>query len=181
MCCGDSFCGCHGRHGQWILSALAVQNVHYSKEIELHWMINYWVFCINSSKGLYTKTLRTVVDMRDCYYLATEELGCKECGGRYQCWDQRWVLQWQLTVINVGLCCSILNQLTESRLGLFPAILTRKYACDVAVVSLLRGRTLGNSPTALRNAIMEVHSEEWMRKQLRYLDDWQRYRWVYGL
>ena len=79
-------------------------------------------------------------------------------------------------MINVGLYCSILNQLTESRLGLFPAILTRKYACDVAVVSLLRGRTLGNSPTALRNAIMEVHSEEWMRKQLRYLDDWQRYR-----
>ena len=61
-------------------------------------------------------------------------------------------------------------------MALFPAILTHKYACDVAVVSLLRGRTLGNSPTALRNAILEIHSEEWMRKQLRYLDDWQRYR-----
>ena len=35
------------------------------------------------------KTLRIVVDLRDCYYLATEELGCKECGRNFQCWDQR--------------------------------------------------------------------------------------------
>ena len=84
--------------------------------------------------------------------------------------------QRQVTIIEADLYCSILNQLTESRLALFPAILTRKCTCDVAVVSLLRGRTLGNSPTALRNAILEIHSEEWMRKQLRYLDDWRRYR-----
>lgn len=70
----------------------------------------------------------------------------------------------------------ILSQLTESRLALFPAILTCKCACDMAVVSLLRGRTLGNSPTALWNAILEIHSKEWMRKQLKYLDNWQRYR-----
>ena len=74
------------------------------------------------------------------------------------------------------LCHSILSQLTESRLALFPAILTYKCACDVAVVSILRGRTRGNSPNALRNQVLEIHSEEWMRNQLRYLDDWRRYR-----
>ena len=84
-----------------------------------------------------------------------------------------------MTIIAADLYYSILNQLTDSRLALFPAILTCKCACDVAVVSLLRGRTLGNSPTALRNAILEIHSKDWMQKQLRYLDDWQRYRSVY--
>ena len=73
---------------------------------------------------------------------------------------------------------SILSQLTESRLAQFPAILTRKCACDMAVVSLLRGQTSGNSPSALRNALQEIHSEEWMRKQVMYCDDWQRYRGV---
>ena len=64
----------------------------------------------------------------------------------------------------------VLNQLTESRQAFFSVILAQKYACDVAVVSLLRSQTLGNSPTVLRNAVVEIHSEEWMRKQLRHLD-----------
>ena len=38
----------------------------------------------------------------------------------------------------------------------FPALLTRKYAADRSVVSLLRSRTLGNTPTAIRNNILEV-------------------------
>ena len=41
-------------------------------------------------------------------------------------------------------------------MALFPAILTHKHACDVAVVSLLRSRTLGNSPAALCNAVLEI-------------------------
>ena len=66
------------------------------------------------------------------------------------------------------LCYSILSQLTESRLALFPAILTRKCACDMAIVSLLRGWTRDNSPSALWNQALEIHSKEWMRiKQLR--------------
>ena len=73
----------------------------------------------------------------------------------------------------------ILSQLIESRLALFPVILTQKCTCDMAVVSFLRGWTRGNSPSALQNAILEIHSEEWMRKQLRYIDDWRWYRWVY--
>jgi hypothetical protein len=59
---------------------------------------------------------------------------------------------------------------------LFPVVLTLKYACDIAVITLLRGRTLGNSPTAFRNNLLEVHSEEWLRRQLCYLQDCQRHR-----
>lgn len=58
----------------------------------------------------------------------------------------------------------------------FPVIMTKKYACDKAVVSLLRSRTLGNSPTALRNTLLELHSEEWVKKQLAFLEDCQRHK-----
>ena len=37
----------------------------------------------NSSKGLYKKSQRIVVDLRDSYYLATEELGCSNCGASF--------------------------------------------------------------------------------------------------
>ena len=39
----------------------------------------------------------------------------------------------------------MLQQLTVDVRSCFPAVLTRKYGCDVAVVGLLRARTLGNS------------------------------------
>ena len=72
----------------------------------------------------------------------------------------------------------MLQQLTVDVRSRFPAVLTRKYGCDVAVVGLLRARTLGNSPTALCHNLHEVHSEEWMRKQLSYLGDCERHRYV---
>ena len=53
----------------------------------------------------------------------------------------------------------------------FPAVLTHKYACDEAVVSLLRARTLGNSSSALLNNLHELQSEDCLRRQLRYLSD----------
>ena len=71
---------------------------------------------------------------------------------------------------------SLLEQLPESQLSLFPAILTRMLGCDKGVISLLRSRTLGNSATALRSSIFEIHCEEWLRKQLRYYDDCIKYR-----
>lgn len=43
----------------------------------------------------------------------------------------------------------------------------------MVVVSLLMVGCLV-APTALRNAILEICSVEWVRKQFRYLDDWQR-------
>ena len=52
--------------------------------------------------------------------------------------------------------------------------MTRKYACDQSVIALLHSHTLGNSPTALRNTLHEIHSEEWLRNQLAYLTRCQR-------
>ena len=72
--------------------------------------------------------------------------------------------------------CRMLDQLAEGVRAHFPVVLTRKYACDISVLSLLRGRTLGNSPTALRNMLLEVHSEVWIKKQLLYLQDCKRHR-----
>ena len=70
----------------------------------------------------------------------------------------------------------MLSQLPDGVRAHFPIILTRKYACDRAVIGLLRSRTLGNSSTALRNNLQEVHTEEWLRKQLCYLTDCERHR-----
>ena len=88
------------------------------------------------------------------------------------------ILSNQLIVINCIITSHsiLLKQLPESQLSLFPAILTRMLGCDKAVISLLRSRTLGNSATALRSSIFEIHSEEWLRKQLRYYDDCIKYR-----
>ena len=72
----------------------------------------------------------------------------------------------------------MLNQLTSDVCAWFPAVLTYKCACDQAVVTLFRARTLGNSSTALRNNILEVHSEEWLKKQLSYLGDCHRHKYV---
>ena len=95
------------------------------------------------------------------YYLAGEYMECSVCYGTFISWDNR-----------------MLQQLTVDVRSRFPAVLTRKYGCDVAVVGLLRARTLGNSPTALCHNLHEVHSEEWMRKQLSYLGDCERHRYV---
>lgn len=102
-----------------------------------------------------------MIDLRDVYYLAGEHMECSTCKGSFISWDTR-----------------MLTQLTTDVRSRFPAVLTRKYACDVAVVTLLRARTLGNSPTALCHNLQEVHSEQWMRKQLSYLGDCERHRYV---
>ena len=86
-------------------------------------------------------------------------MSCKVCEGTFVSWDHR-----------------MLEQLTDGVKAHFPVILTRKYACDQAVVTLLRARTLGNSPSALQHNLQEVHSEEWLRKQLCYLSDCERHR-----
>ena len=85
---------------------------------------------------------------------------CNVCNGTFISWDSR-----------------MLQQLTVDVRSHFPALLTRNYGCDMAVVGLLRVRTLGNSPTALCHNLHEVHSEEWMRKQLSYLGDCERHRY----
>ena len=68
----------------------------------------------------------------------------------------------------------VMLQLPDCVRARFPAILTYKCACDMALASLLRARTMGNSPTALRMNFLEVYSEEWFKKQLMYLGDCAR-------
>ena len=77
----------------------------------------------------------------------------------------------------------IMSQLIDSVPVQFPVILsmTQKYVCDVAVISLLRSRPLGNSPTALRNSIREVHSEQWLKKVMAYLSCYRRHRYVLNM
>ena len=101
------------------------------------------------------------MDIKDYYYVAGEYMDCHTGGCNSTCisWDQR-----------------IISQLPDSARARFPAILTYKCACDMALVSLMRARTMGNrlSPTALRMNVLEVHSEEWLKKQLMYLGDCAR-------
>ena len=50
----------------------------------------------------------------------------------------------------------MVSQLVDGVRARFPVVLTRKYACDRSIMSLLRARTLGNSTSALRNNLLEV-------------------------
>ncbi|XP_065905191.1 uncharacterized protein [Dysidea avara] len=113
-----------------------------------------------TSKGVYKKTIRSVVDYTNHYYLTTEELQCnnKPCEKTFLGWDER-----------------LLSQLSTRRISQFPAILTKKRACDVSVVACLRDRTLGNSSTALYNRVQEQHTEEWMKRAVMYYADCEEY------
>ena len=110
------------------------------------------------SKGLYNR-VRLVLDVKNQYYMAGEYMDCRRCSGTFISWDHR-----------------MLSQLSDRVRARFPVVLTRKYACDRAVVSLLHSRTLGNSPTALRNTVHELHSKEWLRSHLDYLGNCERHR-----
>ncbi|KAK2190169.1 hypothetical protein NP493_87g02040 [Ridgeia piscesae] len=80
---------------------------------------------LSRSKGLYNR-VRRVVNVTDIYYLAAEYMDCRSSRGTFVAWDLR-----------------ILDQLPEGVRACFPVVLT--YACDWAVLSSLRARTLGNS------------------------------------
>ena len=110
------------------------------------------------SKGLYNR-VRLVLDVVEYYYLGSEYMDCNTCKGTYIAWDSR-----------------MLSQLTDEIRGLFPVILTYKYATDQSVVGLLRSRTLGNSPSALQNNIQEMHTKLWLKRQMLYLSDCDRHK-----
>ena len=110
------------------------------------------------SKGLYNH-IQLVMDVKDYYYLVAEYMDCRACSGTFISGDQR-----------------MLSQLADGVRARFPVQMTRKYACDESVIAVLRSCTLGNSPTALRNTLHELHSEEWLRRQLDYLSCCQRHR-----
>ncbi|XP_019729959.1 uncharacterized protein LOC109518521 [Hippocampus comes] len=101
--------------------------------------------------GLY-KTVRRVLNVRGWYFMGTECLECLKCHRKYSAWEE-----------------NIRKQLHISKQLMFPAVLTYKLACDKAVISLMRTRSLGNSATQLRQVLMEIHSEEWLARCTGYL------------
>ena len=111
------------------------------------------------------------MDLKGFYYLAAEYMDCNYCSKTYTAYDDRWANNAYKIMFACILNARILEQLTDNIRVQFPVVLTCKYACDVAVISLLRSRTLGNSPTALRNSILEVHSEQLLEKSLSYMSD----------
>ena len=82
-------------------------------------------------QGVYNRVC-LVLDTKDFYYLAGEYIECG-CGGTFISWDR-----------------CLLAQLTDGARTLFPAVLTRKYTCDRAVVAMMRPRTLGKSLFKMR-------------------------------
>ena len=116
------------------------------------WAIN--LVCVRccqalQSKGAYNK-VRVVINVKDCYYLAEEYMYSSNtnCTCTYISWDKR-----------------ILDQLPDGVRARFPVVLMYKYACNRAVVSLLCARTLGNSPTALRQNIFKVYTQRGVARE----------------
>lgn len=105
------------------------------------------------------KTVKLVLDVSSYYYLATEYLDCNGCRTSFAAWDSR-----------------LLSQLPGRYLSEFPVVQTYRSACHHTVMEMLRGRTLGNSSTALQQRIHELHSECHLRSCLSYLDDCRRYK-----
>ncbi|KAM9341602.1 uncharacterized protein ABDE67_015265 [Symphorus nematophorus] len=101
--------------------------------------------------GLY-KTIRRVLDMNVLYFMGTEYLECCSCHRKYAAWAQ-----------------DILGQLDLAHQESFPAVLTYKLSCDKVVIGQMKERTLGNSATRLRTALVEQHTREWMSRSMRYL------------
>ncbi|XP_061878173.1 uncharacterized protein LOC133630604 [Entelurus aequoreus] len=110
--------------------------------------------------GLY-KTLRTVLDLSDWYYMATEYLECHACHKKYAAWAS-----------------NIVGQLSTANQAEFPAILTYKLSCDKKVIWQMQARTQGNSATRLRSHLVMVHSREWHTRALEYLEVMDRFHSV---
>ena len=76
----------------------------------------------------------------------------------------------------IGWSQDVMKQLEEGQRQRFQVIPTLHFACDRRVITFLSNRTLGNSPTLLRNCLSELYTEEWMRCVGTYLTDCERYK-----
>ncbi|XP_035985547.1 uncharacterized protein LOC118559003 [Fundulus heteroclitus] len=103
-----------------------------------------------SSGGLHRR-VRQVLDIDRFYNLVTETLICSKCRRSYLSWNRE-----------------ILEQLDMAHRSEFRVILTRRYACDIRVIRLLRERGLGNGPVRLIGQLKENHSEEWLKRVACY-------------
>lgn len=84
--------------------------------------------------------------------MATEYLECRSCKKKLAAWSR-----------------DILDQLDPSHRDQFPAVLTYRLSCNREVVRLMRGRTLGNSATALYRHLCVRHKEHWLGQSAMYL------------
>ncbi|XP_030193750.1 uncharacterized protein LOC115529281 [Gadus morhua] len=101
------------------------------------------------------KRAQKVLDVDRYYLMVTETLRCNSsgCVSNYLSKSQ-----------------TVLDQLSLALRGEFRLILTRKYACDIRVIRMLRERTLGNSSTRLAKQLRENHGEEWLQRLARYME-----------
>ncbi|XP_029682372.1 uncharacterized protein isoform X3 [Takifugu rubripes] len=83
--------------------------------------------------------------------MVAETLICNKCKSSHVSWSQ-----------------TVLTQLDLAHRSEFRVILTRKYACDIRVIRLLRDRGLGNSPTRVLKQLRENHTEEWLNRVARF-------------
>ncbi|ROI52211.1 hypothetical protein DPX16_3481 [Anabarilius grahami] len=97
---------------------------------------------------------RKVLDIDRYYLMETETLRCTVCSLNYLSTSQ-----------------TVQDQLDLPHQKMFRLILTRKYACDIRVIRLLRDRTLGNSPARLVRQLKENHREEWLNRLAHYLGE----------
>nr|XP_055051857.1 uncharacterized protein LOC129437622 isoform X1 [Misgurnus anguillicaudatus] len=100
------------------------------------------------------KRARKVLDIDRYYLMVTETLRCTVCSLNYLSTSQ-----------------TVRDQLDLPHQKMFRLILTRKYACDICVIRLLRDRTLGNSPARLVRQLKENHGEEWLNRLAHYVGE----------
>ncbi|XP_071963285.1 uncharacterized protein [Antedon mediterranea] len=110
-----------------------------------------------TSAGLY-RHVRLVLDL-DCHYiLATEYLECPNCHAKQIGWSN-----------------NILEQLDLPHRLQFPAVLSYRLACDNRVLQLLKYRGFGNSPSQLRQQVLEQHARRWNERVALYLQDCKKF------
>ncbi|XP_051795185.1 uncharacterized protein LOC110962328 isoform X2 [Acanthochromis polyacanthus] len=118
------------------------------------------VFCPRCSGhltgGSVHKRARQVLDIDRNYIMITETLRCSNAGCKAS---------------YLSSTSAVLDQLDLPRRSEFRIIMTRKYACDIRVIRLMRERTLGNSSTRLAKQLKENHSEEWLQRLARYFGE----------
>ncbi|XP_031423253.1 uncharacterized protein LOC116220492 isoform X2 [Clupea harengus] len=97
------------------------------------------------------KRARRVLDLDRIYNMVTETLICTKCRSTHVSWSQ-----------------TVLTQLDLAHRSKFQVILTKRFACDIRVIRLLRQRGQGNGPTQVFKHLSESHTEEWLHRVAMY-------------
>ena len=150
--------------------------------------------------GLY-RTMRRVLDVSGWYYMGTEYLECAkkstQRGPKTLCASWTWLtrLSFQqsshtskLQCYSLCLCVCACVCVTAcvcvcvcvSQLTVVPSCLCR-LSCDKRVVGLMKARTLGNSASALRAALVGQHTKDWLVRTLRYLSVLEQLQILYEM